>query len=87
MSHHANSGGCAIPCTIEIALDSDIINLLFIGGMVIHRHLPLKEPVVLVRIVEALLVYLDIASVEQAEAVLEKTRVFLIRSISSGIIF
>jgi len=53
---------------------------------VIHRYLPLKEPVVLMRIVEALLVYPDIASVEQAEAVLEKARVFLIRSISSGII-
>ena len=52
----------------------------------IHRHLPLKEPVVLMRIVEALLVYPDIASVEQAEAVLEKARVFLIRSISSGVI-
>ncbi len=37
-------------------------------------------------IVEALLVYLDIAPVEQAEAVLEKARVFLIRSIPSGII-
>lgn len=74
------------PCAIEIALDSSIIDLLFNGGVVIHRYLPLKEPVVLMRIVEALLVYPDIASVEQAEAVLEKARVFLIRSISSGII-
>jgi hypothetical protein len=64
MGHHAKSGGCAIPCTIEIALDSSIINLLFNEGMVIHRYLPLKEPVVLMRIVEALLVYPDIASVE-----------------------
>jgi hypothetical protein len=73
-------------CAVEIALDSSIIDLLFNGGVVIHRYLPLKEPVVLMRIVEALLVYPDIASVEQAEAVLEKARVFLIRSVSSGII-
>jgi hypothetical protein len=86
MGHHAKSGGCATPGAIKIALDSSIINLLFNGGVVIHRYLPLKEPVVLMRIVEALLVYPDIASVEQAEVLLEKARVFLIRSISSGII-
>jgi hypothetical protein len=38
------------------------------------------------RIVEALLVYSDHASVEQAKSAPEKARVFLIRSISSGII-
>ena len=57
-------------CAIEIALDGSIIDLLFNGGVVIQRYLPLKEPVVLMRIVEALLVYPDIASVEQAEAAL-----------------
>ena len=72
MGHHADSGSCATPCAIEIALDSSIIDLLFIGGVMIHRHLPLKKPIVLMRIIEALLVYLDIASVEQAEAVQEK---------------
>jgi len=46
----------------------------------IHRYLPLQKPVALLRIIEALLVYFDIASVEQAEAVIEKSRVFLIRS-------
>jgi len=56
MGHHAKSGGCATPCAIEIALDSSIIDLLFNGCVVIHRYLPLKELVVLMRIVEALLV-------------------------------
>ena len=84
--HHAKSGGGATPGAIEIALDGSVIDLLFNRGVVMHRYLPLKEPVVLMRIVETLLVYLDIAPVEQAEAVLEKPRVFLIRSISSGII-
>jgi hypothetical protein len=86
VGHHAKSSGCATSYAIERALDSSIIDLLFNEGVVIHRYLPLKEPVVLMRIVEALLVYPDIAPVEQAEAVLEKARVFLIRSISSGII-
>jgi hypothetical protein len=64
MSHHANSSGSATPKAIEIALDSGIIDLLLIGGMLIHRHLPLKKPIVLMRIIEALLVYFDITSVE-----------------------
>ena len=86
MGHHAQSGGGTTPGAIEIALDGSIIDLLFNGGVVIHRYLPLKEPVMLMRIVEVLLVYPDIAPVEQPEAVLEKARVFIIRSISSGII-
>ena len=83
MSHHAKSGGSATPGAIKIALDSGVIDLLFIGDMVIHRHLLLKKPVVLMRIVKALLIYLDIVSVEQVEAVLEKAPVFLIRSTST----
>jgi len=86
IGHHVKSNGCATPCAIEIALDSSIIDLLFNEGVVIHRYLPLNEPIVLMRIVEVLLVYLDIASVEQAEAVLEKACVLLIGSISSRII-
>jgi hypothetical protein len=86
MGHHAESCGGTAPGAIKIALDCSIINLLFNGGVVIHRYLPLKEPVVLMRIVEALLVYPDIASVEQAEVLLEKAYVFPIRSISSRII-
>jgi hypothetical protein len=67
MGHHAKSGGCATPGAIKIALDSSIINLLLIGGMLIHRHLPLKKPIVLMRIIEALLVYFDITSVTSAQ--------------------
>jgi hypothetical protein len=38
------------------------------------------------RIIEEFVMYLDIASVEQAEVLLEKACVFLIRSVASGII-
>jgi hypothetical protein len=78
MGYHADSGGCATPGTIEIALDSDIIDLLLTGDVMIHQHLSLKEPVVLMRIIEALLVYLDITFVEQTEVILKKAHVFFI---------
>ena len=71
---------------LENILDISIIDLLFITGMAIDRHLSLKEPIVLMRIIESLLVYLDITSVEQAKITLKKKHVFFIRSISSGII-
>jgi len=40
----------------------------------------------LMRIIEEFVIYLDIASVEQAEVLLVKACVFLIRSVASGII-
>jgi hypothetical protein len=38
MGHHADSACCASPYTIEIAIDSCIVDLVFGGGVVIHRH-------------------------------------------------
>src|SRR5680860_1405149 len=54
MCHHTDGNCRAALRTIKVAPDGCIVDLLINGVILIHRHLPLKEPLALVTTVTTL---------------------------------